>query len=62
MAAGTRWYTDCCERDGVAPVETFFQLLRDYMGVSLRGPFNRPARREAGFVQEELDRLVRLAP
>jgi uncharacterized ferritin-like protein (DUF455 family) len=61
VAAGTRWYRYCCERDGVEPVDTFFALLRDYMGVSLRGPFNRPARLQAGFVQEELDRLTMLA-
>ncbi len=61
VAAGTRWYRHCCERDGVEPVATFFALLRDYMGVSLRGPFNRPARLEAGFVEEELERLVALA-
>ncbi len=62
VAAGTRWYLHCCARDGVEPVETFFALLHDYMGVSLRGPFNRPARLEAGFVAAELDRLAALAP
>ena len=61
VAAGTRWYRHCCERDGIGPIETFFTLLRDYMGVSLRGPFNRPARLQAGFVEEELDRLAALA-
>ena len=61
VAAGTRWYLDCCRRDGIEPVETFFALLREYMGVSLRGPFNRPARIEAGFVEAELDRLAALA-
>jgi len=62
VAAGTRWYQHCCERDGVEPIDMFFALLRDYMGVSLRGPFNRPARIEAGFIEEELDRLAALAP
>lgn len=62
VAAGTRWYQHCCERDGVEPVDMFFALLRDYMGVNLRGPFNRPARIEAGFIEEELDRLAALAP
>jgi uncharacterized ferritin-like protein (DUF455 family) len=62
VAAGTRWYRHCCERDGVDPIETFFTLLREYMGVSLRGPFNRPARLEAGFLEEELDRLAALSP
>ena len=61
VAAGTRWYHHCCERDGLEPVATFFELLRQYMGVSLRGPFNLPARREAGFVAEELDRLTAMA-
>ena len=61
VAAGTRWYRWCCERDGVDPIEHFFDLLRDYMGVALRGPFNRPARLEAGFVEAELDRLAGLA-
>jgi uncharacterized ferritin-like protein (DUF455 family) len=61
VAAGTRWYRWCCERDGVDPFDTFFDLLRDHLGVSLRGPFNRPARLEAGFVEAELDRLAALA-
>jgi uncharacterized ferritin-like protein (DUF455 family) len=61
VAAGTRWFRWCCERDGSDPFDTFFELLRDYMGVSLRGPFNRPARLEAGFIEAELDRLAGLA-
>ena len=61
VAAGTRWFRHCCERDGLDPRETFLDLLRDYMGRQLRGPFNRPARLEAGFDNEELDRLAALA-
>ncbi|WP_049621401.1 ferritin-like domain-containing protein [Frateuria defendens] len=61
VAAGTRWFRWCCERDGLDPRETFLDLLRDYMGRNLRGPFNRPARLEAGFDAEELDRLAALA-
>ena len=62
VAAGTRWYRYCCERDGVDPSDTFFELLREYMGVSLRGPFNLPARREAGFDECELEQLLALMP
>lgn len=62
VAAGTRWYRYCCERDGVDPTETFFALLQTYMGVSLRGPFNLPARREAGFDERELEQLLALMP
>jgi uncharacterized ferritin-like protein (DUF455 family) len=61
VAAGTRWYRHCCQRDGIEPIAHFFALIRDYMGVNLRGPFNRPARLDAGFVEEELDRLAALA-
>jgi len=62
VAAGTRWYRWCCERDGIDPFDTFFDLLRDYMGATVRGPFNRPARLEAGFLERELDRLAALSP
>ena len=62
VAAGTRWYRHCCARDGVDPTDTFFELLREYMGVSLRGPFNLPARREAGFEERELEQLLALMP
>jgi uncharacterized ferritin-like protein (DUF455 family) len=61
VAAGTRWFRWCCERDGVPPRDTFLDLLRDYMGRNLRGPFNRPARLEAGFDENELDQLTALA-
>lgn len=61
VAAGTRWFRWCCARDGLDPRGTFLGLLRDYMGRNLRGPFNLPARREAGFDDEELARLAELA-
>ena len=61
VAAGTRWYHHCCKRDSIEPVETFFGLIRDYMGVDLRGPFNRAARIEAGFSERELDLLADMA-
>jgi uncharacterized ferritin-like protein (DUF455 family) len=61
VAAGTRWFIWCCERDGVDPRETFLGFVRDYMGRNLRGPFNRPARLQAGFDDAELDQLTQLA-
>lgn len=54
VAAGTRWFHWCCQRDGLEPEATFATLLNDYMNGSLRGPFNLPARREAGFSESEL--------
>lgn len=57
VAAGTRWFRWCCERDGLDPHATFIGLLREYMGGGLRGPFNRAARLAAGFDEEELRQL-----
>lgn len=61
VAAGTRWFRWCCERDGREPRATFIGLLRDYMGGNLRGPFNHEARRAAGFGDEEMRQIVALA-
>jgi uncharacterized ferritin-like protein (DUF455 family) len=60
VAAGTRWFHWCCERDGIEPEATFAQLLNDYMNGSLRGPFNVEARLEAGFSESELVWLATL--
>ncbi|MBS7456531.1 ferritin-like domain-containing protein [Coralloluteibacterium stylophorae] len=62
VAAGSRWFRWCCEREGVVPDATFRQLLRDYAHGYLRGPFNVEARLEAGFDAEELAALEALAP
>ena len=61
VAAGTRWFHWCCARDGVAPRETFIALLREHFSGALRGPFNLPARRQAGFDAEEMDALAAFA-
>jgi uncharacterized ferritin-like protein (DUF455 family) len=61
VAAGTRWFRWCCERDGLEPRATFIGLLRGYIGGNLRGPFNHEARRAAGFGDEEMRQLVALA-
>lgn len=61
VAAGTRWFRWCCGRDGVDPFDTFFELLHTYAGARMRGPFNRPARLDAGFIDAELDRLAAMA-
>ncbi|WP_424683895.1 ferritin-like domain-containing protein [Frateuria sp. YIM B11624] len=61
VAAGTRWFRWCCERDRAEPRATFVRLLREYMGGNVRGPFNRSARLAAGFDAEEMDQLAALA-
>ena len=58
VAAGTRWYRFCCEREGCDPDATFHALLAEFVPTGLRGPFNLDARRAAGFDDAELSRLA----
>jgi uncharacterized ferritin-like protein (DUF455 family) len=60
VAAGSRWFRWCCERDGIDPDATFADLLGRVRGM-LRGPFNVAARIEAGFAPDELAQLDALA-
>src|SRR5688572_6562963 len=61
VAAGSRWFAWCCEREGLDPDATFERLLADFAGPALRAPFNLEARRRAGFSEVELDRLQAMA-
>lgn len=54
VAAGSRWFGWCCEREGSDPETTFSALLDLHLRGSLRGPFNLDARRRAGFTEAEL--------
>ena len=54
VAAGSRWFRWYCERAGVEPRARFRELLDEYARGSLRGPFNRDARRAAGFDDQEI--------
>ena len=51
---GNRWYRWLCERRGIEPLSTYRELARRYKAPSLKGPFNREARRAAGFTELEL--------
>ncbi len=54
VAAGSRWYHWCCEREGLAPGREFIRLVREVARSSVRGPFNREARAAAGFDDDEM--------
>jgi len=54
VAAGSRWYRWYCDRAGVEPRPRFRELLREYAGGVLHGPFNTEARLAAGFDEDEL--------
>ncbi len=57
VAAGSRWFRWCCQREGVDPRTEFRRLLREYASGVLHGPFNVEARLAAGFDEDELRSL-----
>lgn len=57
---GSHWFRLCCDQRGLEPEKTFLVLLSEYFGGKLRGPFNIPARMQAGFTQREMDALMGL--
>ncbi|MBB4130303.1 MULTISPECIES: ferritin-like domain-containing protein [unclassified Xanthomonas] len=61
VAAGSRWYRWYCAQAGIEPRARFKQLLREYAGGYLHGPFNIQARLLAGFDEDELASLVEQA-
>jgi uncharacterized ferritin-like protein (DUF455 family) len=54
VAAGTRWFLWCCEREKLEPRTMFQILIRDAAKGSIRGPYNYEARLEAGFDEAEM--------
>jgi len=61
VAAGSRWFAWCCEREGADAEGTFHALIAEHLRGALRGPFNAEARLRAGFTPAELARLDELA-
>jgi uncharacterized ferritin-like protein (DUF455 family) len=61
VALGTRWFGWACAQRGMAPTETYFRSLERYLKTQVRGPFNAELRKAAGFSEEELRRLEKLA-
>lgn len=54
---GNYWYREICRQQGQDAETLFLQLVDSYLGGQLRGPFNREARLEAGFLEPELEAL-----
>ncbi len=57
---GNRWFGALCEQRGLSTDETFKSLLHKHGKAALRGPFNKPARRKAGFSEAELQELDKI--
>ena len=60
VAIGNRWFEWLCRQRNLPVASTFRQLVDSHLDGRLRGPFNRPARLEAGFDEAELDALETL--
>lgn len=58
VAIGNRWYGYLCEQRGLEPISTYAGLAAEHEAPVMRGPFNLPARRAAGFSELELAALV----
>lgn len=51
---GNRWYVSECQSRNLDPIETYATLIDQYAVTSLRGPFNKEARKQAGFSDGDL--------
>jgi uncharacterized ferritin-like protein (DUF455 family) len=58
VAIGNHWYQWLCERDGLDPVAHYGTLVERYQAPRLYPPFNKAARKRAGFSDEELAWLL----
>ena len=61
VAIGTRWFKYLCESRSLCPERTFAELMRQHYEGRLKGPFNYPARQQAGFTEPDMRLLEELA-
>ena len=61
VAAGSRWFRHVCRQRGLDPLNSFQQLLHEYLPGRIREPLNVEARSQAGFDNEELALLRTIA-
>ena len=57
VSSATHWFRHRCEQAQQDPDQTFFYMMNKYLSKPIAGPFNRLARLQAGFSEEELDFL-----
>lgn len=57
---GNHWYHWCCQQRQLEPIPTFIALLDQYNAPAFRSALNYPARRAAGFSEEELEMIESL--
>lgn len=52
VAAGHRYLTYVCEKQGLDPVQVFRESVREHFASKLKGPFNREDRLKAGMKED----------
>ena len=57
---GSHWFHYLCEQRGLEPEQTYFDLLENFLNGEIRCPLHHQARREAGFSNQELERVETL--
>ena len=55
---GSKWFNHQCEQQNLDPQKTFFKCIEKHLYGDLRGPFNLPARQQAGFSEIELENII----
>lgn len=55
---GSKWFNYQCEQQKLDPQKAFFQCIEKHLHGELRGPFNLPAREQAGFSAGELENII----
>ncbi len=58
VAIGNHWYHWLCQRGGHDPIAFYAQAALAHRAPRLKPPFNISARRQAGFSEEELQKLI----
>lgn len=57
VAIGTQWFNYCCLQENKNPELEFIKLLTGMAKGSIRGPYNLPAREQAGFTEFEMQQI-----
>jgi uncharacterized ferritin-like protein (DUF455 family) len=57
VLVGTRWFNHVCHQRGLNPQDVFIQLLVTHVNGVIHGPFDEESRLQAGFTENEIQRL-----
>ncbi|HNG35251.1 MAG TPA: DUF455 family protein, partial [Nitrosomonas sp.] len=57
VSIGSRWYNFFCNQRQIDPEKKFSELVNQYFGGQITGPFHYEARQKAGFTLNELSML-----